>query len=394
MEIYKFKKIIKEICKKFFAIFESVLRLINSCVPKHENRIMFESNSDYTDNSRAVYEYIKSNLNDKTMIWIVNNPTEYLNLDNKNVKFIKRYNSRNALDFIALIKHMYYVSTSKYLFFSHSTYFAKCNKNLTINLWHGTMLKNIKGYVPTGKDFDYVICPNEKLTQLYMDSFECENRQILISGNPRNDYLFKSKDINIYNFGLNILWMPTFRKHCRGNEDGDNRKLGVPIINSVEDLTELNEVLQVNNVGLIIKLHPAQDLKSINLYQFSNIKMLTNKDLSEKDIQLYELIGNSDALITDYSSVYMDYLLINKQIGFAIDDLESYRKNRGFTVENPLEFMPGEKLTNIEELKIFIEKIKLKRDTYEIERLKLNKYFNKYIDNKNSERIINLVGIK
>ena len=55
------------------------------------------------------------------------------------------------------------------------------------------------------------------------------------------------------------------------------------------------------------------------------------------------MLGSSDALITDYSSVYFDYLLLDKPIGFTVDDMELYIKDRGFIFNNPEEYMPGKR---------------------------------------------------
>ena len=68
--------------------------------------------------------------------------------------------------------------------------------------------------------------------------------------------------------------------------------------------------------------------------------------LEKEKLQLYELIGISDALISDYSSVAVDYLLLDRPLGYVLADYEIYREKRGFVFEDPLEYMPGEKIYN------------------------------------------------
>ena len=71
-------------------------------------------------------------------------------------------------------------------------------------------------------------------------------------------------------------------------------------------------------------------------------------------------------LLTDFSSIYIDYLLLNKPIGFLISDFEQYSNSRGFVFKNPKEFMPGEIITKRDELIPFIEKVLcLKQDDFE-----------------------------
>ena len=81
-------------------------------------------------------------------------------------------------------------------------------------------------------------------------------------------------------------------------------------------------------------------------------------------MQLYSLIGECGVLLTDYSSVYIDYLILNRPIGFIIDDFEEYKNSRGFVFDKPDDWMPGEKIKTFEELEKFILDIKNGIDKY------------------------------
>lgn len=63
--------------------------------------------------------------------------------------------------------------------------------------------------------------------------------------------------------------------------------------------------------------------------------------LEKKQIKLYELIGISDGLLSDYSSVAVDYLLLDRPLGYVLADYNIYKEKRGFVFEDPLEYMPG-----------------------------------------------------
>ena len=56
----------------------------------------------------------------------------------------------------------------------------------------------------------------------------------------------------------------------------------------------------------------------------------------ERSLSLYELLGATDLLISDISSVVIDYLLLDRPIIHAFSDLGEYESSRGFTVE-PIE---------------------------------------------------------
>jgi len=122
----------------------------------------------------------------------------------------------------------------------------------------------------------------------------------------------------------------------------------------------------------------------------SHIRLITNEDLSHMSIELYELLGKTDALISDYSSVYIDYLLTNQPIGFTVDDLKDYSSNLGFSVENPIDYMPGEKITTVLELQNFIYNLNTGNDTWKEERERIKNLFHHYQDNQSSKRIYDL----
>ena len=95
---------------------------------------------------------------------------------------------------------------------------------------------------------------------------------------------------------------------------------------------------------------------------------------------LYSLLGRADALITDYSSVYFDYLLLDRPIGFAVGDMKDYEGERGFTVDNPYEYMPGEKFSDGEGMLEFVRSVFSGIDLYGAKRREMNDIFNKYQD--------------
>ncbi|MCX4363672.1 MAG: CDP-glycerol glycerophosphotransferase family protein, partial [Clostridia bacterium] len=147
-------------------------------------------------------------------------------------------------------------------------------------------------------------------------------------------------------------------------------------------------------VLFIIKPHPAQDNLEILNFSSSNIKIIKNMDLLNKKIMLYSLVGQSDILITDYSSIYFDYLLTQKPIGFVIDDIDSYGDRRGFVVENPEDYMAGEKIKNVEELQNFLDTILDGEDKWKEKRREINHLMNADRSMEFSKKILDFVGIK
>lgn len=139
---------------------------------------------------------------------------------------------------------------------------------------------------------------------------------------------------------------------------------------------------------LLIKPHPFQVELDIFNEEMSNIKVITNEDLNINDVNLYSLLGESDSLLTDYSSVYFDYLILDKPIGFTIDDFSSYEDKRGFVVDNPLEIMPGMKIYTVEDLEKYIVDLSNDIDLYSKEREKVNNLSNQYKDDQSAKRVL------
>lgn len=376
---------------------KSALKWFLGVIPKSQKQIMFESNSDFCDNTRAVYEYmIKNGYNKKyKLIWCVKEPEKFQNINEPNVYFTSFKNKRYLFDYLLKL------ARTKYILYTHTPpSLIPLKKQVVVNLWHGTPLKNIAEHVGDAPRFDYLISPSVFVSDILKECFVVSTSKIILTGYPRNDMMFDKTD-TVKRLGIDhegydkiILWMPTFRQSSYANVyDCAMTATGLPLAESPTILEEINARLAYTNQYLIIKLHPAQDELEITKTNFSNIKLATNDWLDEKGVSLYNLVGEADALITDYSSIYFDYLLLNRPIAFVIDDIAQYEEKRGFVVDNPLDYMPGVHLRKPNELYDFIESVGRSEDFYKHTREQIMKLTNKYCDNKSSERLLDRVGI-
>ena len=98
-------------------------------------------------------------------------------------------------------------------------------------------------------------------------------------------------------------------------------------------------------------------LNNFDFPEFSNIKIIKSKEFMQYPINLYELLGNIDLLLTDFSSVYIDFLLTLKPIAFLFDDFDDYISNRGFVFNNIEEYMPAISLNSLDGLKRFLNEV-------------------------------------
>ncbi len=191
----------------------------------------------------------------------------------------------------------------------------------------------------------------------------CGEDRVAICGQPRTDVMFEPDPG--YEIGIDcdrlVMWMPTFRKSAvLGYSDVEEQKTIVPLF-SQQELADLNARLRKDRTGLLIKLHPSQDL--------------------------------TDALITDYSSVFTDYMLLDRPIAFTLDDYDDYKATRGFSVEDPDALMTGHKIRTREDFLEFMEDLAAGRDPWASERRRVNALLNQYQDGQNRRRCLEIGGV-
>lgn len=390
-------------------ILKKMVKVINYIIPK-KNIISFSSIPDYSDNSQAIFNYIiknRTDISDKyDYVWHINDFQKkglIKNIIDKedsniNIKILKKGSLKSVWSFFR----------SKYIFSTHGMYngitcFKKQNQ---IMLWHGMPLKTI-GYMnkddrkygaPKGS---YFSINGEIFKSIFEKSFLCEREKIHINGQPRNDYLL-SRDIdekkinNLFGYDFrkykNIIFMPTYRKGNDGkghiDSDIDDKKL---FSISRDEWKEIDDILCKLDKKLIVKPHPLESLMNLNyLNDCKNIALINDYEILKNNLQLYQILSISDGLITDYSSVFIDYLLINKPIYFYISDFEQYKERRGFVFENVLENLPGCLCKNINDL---IKCIESDDDLYIKKRENINNLYNDIKINISSEKILKDLGL-
>lgn len=382
--------------KVYFALCD-ILSFISKFIPKDEKSILFFSTTNLYDNSEALFKYLIDNdYNEKYKICCaLRNPKDYEKFNLKNVRFISVFSS------------IWKIMRSKYIFY-HNEMLAimPTKKQISVDFWHATTFKKINKTIDPDYRYDfftYITATSEMYRPIFAESFGCELERVIVNGHPRNDYLFSASDelsklgINKTDYKKIIMWMPTYRfSYNEVQRDTDWEFLtdsGLPVFKTSDEVDALNEYIKENDSLMLIKLHPAQNTEIFNYSDRSNIKFITNPQLDSNDVNFYTLLSQTDALITDYSSVFFDYLLIDKPIGFTIDDLDSYSSNRGFVFDNPLDYMPGAKFSTPEEFNKFLKDCFTDNDTYKEHRAEINEKVNFYKDGGNRERILNFVGI-
>lgn len=357
-------------------------------------RIVFESNPEMTGNVGAVYnELLRCGINRKyKLIWRVNDKKEYKDYGVENVSFID-YQPKGIAQ---KIRWFLYRWNSKALIFENKMSEKKWRNQLAINLMHGMPIKANRDYVEHDT-CDYIVSSGSGLNGILSREMDVPLKRFVTLGYPRTDALGKKtgslKKLGIDGFKKVIVWMPTYRKHASWKthfHEGAQFPSGVPLLTDEEKFETLNSCLNDNDSLLIIKLHPVQDTSNISENTKSNIMFLSDKTLKEKGTGVYELLAESSALLTDYSSVYYDYLLTDKPIGLVIDDIGEYAENRGLAFEYK-DYIKGDYICSLDELMSFIADVAQDRDPAEEERLWAKAQWCDFTDFKSTQRVADFI---
>lgn len=357
---------------------------INRIIPKHEKYVLiYCSNKGLGDNSGALFQYlIENHYNNKyQVICGVKQHKKYQNVA-LNVKYISRFK--------AVFEYM----RSKYVFYSNGRIPIKPSyKQMVINMHHGIPIKKIGrlSKIASGDQFFFsYVCASSKLfVPIMAGAFGCPVDRVLICGEPKSDNLFKKKKDN----RKIIVWAPTFRQSDYLGYNDSTIKEIIPLFKET-DYEELNNVLKENGVSLIVKPHPSQNIDNRQQKKYSHFQIVSEKAFSKQGLDLYTFLSQTDALISDYSSVYLNYLMLNRPICFAIPDFEEYQKTRGFVFDNPLDYMPGIHARSKEDVYRFIKDVATGIDYYSDSRVMVSKLINKYQDGKNCKRLLEYAGIR
>ncbi len=295
----------------------------------------------------------------------------------------------------------YWRATSRYIIYENYGWKRMRKKQIHIYLNHGTPpIKSTRGIIELPEDINYAICSSPGIADIVSEQYSIDRKKLLYCGSPRFDHLFlRERHIDALfpescHFEKLLLWVPTFRQHNTRLSRIDSKKVfpfGVPVIKQESDFERLNKVLKSLKIMLYIKPHPLQCLEYVKVKNFSNIKLITQGMLDKKQIGINCILKDMDAIITDYSTIAFDYMLLDRPIGYTIDDMEDYTV--GFSVENPLEWMPGEKICDLDGLLQFLKNVAYGIDEYRGKREEVKTRVHLYEEKDNCKRLVEMLQL-
>lgn len=387
MNINKYKLIRLFLIIKGFLLFPLIF-----AIPRNKKRIIFCSTSNlrYNYNSKYLFEYFLKTYPEYEIRYVLNNKRLKKKLERKIGDYF--ITTESLKDIIYCLKAYTWITSS--LETPIGGFYLKYNR-LVIHLGHGTPFKNIGFlekklslikkiyYTLIKNNFSYILATSENFVGTMQKFLKVSSNRIFVSGQPRNDSIFiNKKDFLIERFSSdkkdkNILYAPTWRQKKE------------TILFPFDDINykELENFLEKNEINIFLRIHPSFELEvNQELLNLKRVYLLNSKLVED----ITEYLSCFDFLITDYSSIFIDYLLLNRPILFFPYDYEEYKKEIGFTVDFN-EHTPGPKVYS---LKIFQEEINkyLKNSNYYIkEREKENNFFNSCRDKTNCKKVAEFI---
>lgn len=375
-----------------------VIYLIGFLIPRKDLCVFSEFNGEsFRDNSK--YAFLHASGRDE-VIWASKEKELVDELQRKG------YNARYSYS----ARGIFTLFQAKYLFCSHGIdvpWWTTGGAEI-VQFWHGNALKKVGWESDRVRDFSrptklfrrhvawnwrwLILTSDTPPAKFLQKTFRMADDEVIVSGYPRNDALFqrirgeeigldtevKDRLENIEDGETVFSYVPTYRR-------SNGRTDGIPLSEADIDYERLNSALEELSSYLLIKLHPHSDIR-IDLERFDRILA------AESGSDVYPLLRHTDCLITDYSSIYFDFLLVDRPIVFFPYDLDRYTRNRELCFDYD-EVTPGPKPRTFEGLLEEIERISDGEDEYAGDRAQVRDMFHKYTDGRSARRVFQELNV-
>lgn len=241
--------------------------------------------------------------------------------------------------------------TAELVVFTHGLYGnPRPAKGKTIvNVWHGEGPKRHVLKVGGGRAMvpsDYFVGASEVFAGL--EAAGTGAADVLLCGQPRLTQLGRDvPSAKLDELGIDparpfVVWLPTYRQSTGTGLVSGWADAEEPASGSLEDqFRSCLEQIVAAGAQVVFKMHPLDVLR----FSIPGAVEVTDTDLADHGIGLYELIGAADALVTDYSSVWVDYLQIDRPVAFLVPDEAEFMRGRGLEPADVMEHLPGPRLT-------------------------------------------------
>lgn len=366
----------------------------STSIKPHQILYQVRDGKSITDSPYAIFLGLNAHetFSNYQHIWVVDHPDTLVFYQEKfkvfqNVSFVIKESNEYLK---ALTESKFLINNATF-----PAYYTKKPEQVYINTWHGTPLKhmgfdvknNLKGSQNTMKNFlasDYMISPNAHTTNIFKHAFKLDglySGEILEIGYPRIDLTinttaneareYLAEHLNLKKNPI-ILYCPTWRG--KNVNDPENT-----LLNIFEEIKLLNQKLPHQ---VLVKVHPFVYSKA---KEMPELKPYLVPDFLDTN----QLMPAVDLMITDYSSIFFDFLVTDKPIVFYVPDLDKYQNERGVYID--LCALPGPVADNIQDVITLVSNESYKDADVQEKYAKFKHNFVNYENGSVTERLIESV---
>lgn len=339
-----------------------------SVLPRNPRKIILISQPDFSDNTFHLFRYLDQ-ASDFDFVWLTIEAPDLSALR-------KKYKFKNKVSVVRKnsLRGFLHFCTANVVFHSHGVYFfvTAGRGPLIINLWHGMPLKRT-GYLDDNRRVvpmshsDYVLSTSDFYSSVLRKTFYLpeEPGEVLNIGLPRNDVLLSpvKTEVQIREqlkfIGKNkiIVWLPTYRKSSYGEIREDSLTDSFLEELPKEFLEELNSHSEKQGVSILIKIHPMDRLNTLDtIPKYSNVHILRTAEWESLGVDLYDVLAVSLALVSDISSVIIDYFLTGRPIAMLQSGIANYTRGINSTVDMDALLKNVTLISGVEDMTSFISK--------------------------------------
>lgn len=348
----------KEAIRVFLGYF---LLLFSYLTPRNRKKWAFGNKMNFKDNTKYLFLYLLENNKDIIPIWISSSRKLVEELKAYSYPVYYKYSLKGLYHSLTAGVYISTVNTN------HINYFTS-GRVFNVYLWHGIALKSMPDAksMPWDKSIlsricmpyayekiDFFLSTTPMIDEQFLITFNVSEKALYSGMYPRCSFMLRDKvsllqyirssenklmsDIleKMSDYNKVYVYMPTWRIEY------GSRFLEY----AMPDLNALNKVLEKKNILLLLKLHPSMQYDSFKYKDLNNIYYI------DATIDMYPLLPFSDVLISDYSSIYYDYLLLpNKGVILYDFDVDTYVKNEFGFFKDYKTYTPGKHVSDFNSL--------------------------------------------
>jgi CDP-glycerol glycerophosphotransferase len=339
-----------------------LMRALLTIVPPRRQVLVYGW-PDWEGNAVCLLRYLSISTAEKDIVWLANGNPQ----DNPqyapwlNHVIVKRKSS---------IAGLWAYLRSDVVCFTHGLYSSPrpSRGRVFINLWHGDGPKRTENAAFQVRPGASAVVAGTRLWgEMKAADFDMSPQQVLVVGNPRIDDFdepLTSRQQTALDDLLGprfIVWMPTYRD---SNGAGFREWSDGPRLTDAGHVASLGDsarqARREHGVQVVVKAHP---MDRDNYAGAPGLLTLDDDWLNQQRLSLYQLLGASSGLVTDYSSVWTDYLVVNRPILLFCPDYVEYGHQRGFNVPDLHAVAPGPLVTSLEAFQDFVAAVASGVDT-------------------------------